>query len=243
MTGSVWQEVVEARTKAMQPWKLIERVATPEGSLDLRQRGERTFLITIGGRVLMTSEAYRSEVDLARRACEAMAKVARPRVMIGGLGMGFTLRAALDHLPPAAQVTVVDLNATVVKWVEGPLAVLTNDALSDKRVKTKVADVARVIADAPPGSYDAIVLDLYEGPHYANNRAYDPLYGGPALERTVKALTPDGVFAVWSEEVDAAFEERMSSVFLLERHKGPKGGRQHIIYVGRPAPVRFRRRS
>lgn len=226
----------------MQPWKTIERVATPEGSLELRQRGERSFLITIGGRVLMTSEASRSEVDLARRACDALGATKRPRVMIGGLGMGFTLRAALDALPPAAEVTVVELNEKVVEWVRGPLAPLTNDALADRRVKVKVADVARAIAGAPPESYDAIVLDLYEGPHHANNRAYDPLYGGPALERTVKALGPDGVFAVWSEEVDLAFEERMRTVFMVERHKGPRGGRQHVIYVGRPAPVRFKRR-
>jgi spermidine synthase len=227
----------------MQPWKTIERVATPEGSLELRQRGERSFLITIGGRVLMTSEAHRSEVELMQRTRDAMGKLPRPRVLLGGLGMGFTLRAALDLLPPAARVTVVELNATVIKWMEGPLAPLTNNVMSDKRVTIKVADVARVIQEAPPGSYDAIVLDLYEGPHHANNRAYDPLYGGPALERTVKALTPDGVFAVWSEEADLAFEERMKSVFLLERHKGPRGGRQHIIYIGRPAPIRFGRRG
>jgi spermidine synthase len=226
----------------MQPWKTIERVATPEGSLELRQRGERSFLITIGGRVLMTSEAFRSEVDLAQRACDALGGAKRPRVMIGGLGMGFTLRAALDALPAAAEVTVVELNEKVVEWVRGPLAPLTNDALADRRVKVKIADVARAIADAAPGSYDAIVLDLYEGPHHANNRAYDPLYGGPALERTVKALGPDGVFAVWSEEVDLEFEERMRTVFMVERHKGPRGGRQHVIYVGKPAPVRFRRR-
>lgn len=226
----------------MQPWKTIERVDTPEGSLELRQRGERSFIITIAGRVLMTSEAFRSEVDLARRACEAVGAVKRPRIMIGGLGMGFTLRAALDALPAAAEVTVVELNEKVVEWVRGPLAPLTNDALADKRVKVKVADVARAIANAPAGSWDAIVLDLYEGPHHANNRAYDPLYGGPALDRTVKALGPDGVFAVWSEEVDLEFEERMRSVFMVERHKGPRGGRQHVIYVGKPAPVRFRRR-
>jgi spermidine synthase len=226
----------------MQPWKTIERVATPEGSLELRQRGERSFLITIGGRVLMTSEAFRSEAELARLAVEAMGKLPRPRVMIGGLGMGFTLRAALDLLPAAAQVVVVEMNSKVVEWAKGPLAPLTKGATSDKRVEVKVADVARTIADAPAGSYDAIVLDLYEGPHRANNGDFDFLYGGPALERTRKALTPDGVFAVWSEEPDAVFEERMRTVFMVERHKGPRGGRQHVVYIGKPAPVRFARR-
>src|SRR4051794_32615393 len=153
----------------MQPWKTIESLDTPEGKLELRQRGARSFLITIGGRVLMTSEAHRSETDLARLAREAMGGLPRPRVLIGGLGMGYTLRAALDTLPAGARITVVDLNAAVVAWCAGPLAGLTDGAISDKRVTTVVAAAARAIADSSPGSYDAIILDLYEGPHHANS--------------------------------------------------------------------------
>jgi spermidine synthase len=223
----------------MQPWKIIERVATSEGSLELRQRGERSFLITIGGRVLMTSEAHRSETELAELACAPVAKQPRPRVLLGGLGMGYTLRAALDLLPKTAEVVVVDLNAAVVGWCKGPLAPLTNDALGDRRVKVVVGDVARAITDAPPGSYDAIVLDLYEGPHHANNRATDPLYGIGALRRTADALTPDGVVAIWSEEVDTIFESRMKAAFQFERHHGSRGGRKHVIYVGTRKPIRF----
>jgi spermidine synthase len=219
----------------MQPWRTIESIATSEGRLELRQRGARSFLITIGGRVLMTSDAHRSENALAQLACQPLAGRPRPRVLIGGLGMAFTLRAALDLLPRAARVTVVDLNRHVVAWVKGPLAALTAGSIEDPRVKTVVADVARVIADAPAGSYDAIVLDLYEGPHQANNRASDPLYGLAALERTRAALTPTGLVAIWSEERDLPFEARLAAAgFRVERHPGGRGGRAHVIYIGHP---------
>jgi spermidine synthase len=223
----------------MQPWKTIERVATSQGSLELRQRGARTFLITIGGRVLMTSDAHRSETELAQLACAAAARLPRPRVLLGGLGMGFTLRAALDLLPPKAEVVVVDLNEAVVGWCKGPLAPLTDDATADRRVKVVVGDVAHAIKEAPAGSYDAVALDLYEGPHDANNRATDPLYGVAALRRTAEALTPDGVVAIWSEEVDSAFEARLTAAFRFERHHGAPGGRKHVIYVGTRKPIRW----
>jgi spermidine synthase len=219
----------------VQPWKTIESVATAEGRLDLRQRGDRSFLITIDGRVLMTSEAHRSETDLAKLARAAMGDLPRPHVLIGGLGMGYTLRAALDCLPQGAKVTVAELNPAVVAWCAGPLAALTKSATSDKRVTTVVADVARVIADARPGTYDAIVLDLYEGPHQATNRAHDPVYGMAALKRTAAALKPDGALAVWSEEPDQAFEDRLAVGFQVERHRGAGGGRKHAIYVAKPA--------
>jgi spermidine synthase len=219
----------------VQPWRTIESVDTAEGQLDLRQRGDRSFLITIAGRVLMTSEAHRSENDLARLATTAMGDLPRPHVLVAGLGMGYTLRAALDCLPQAARLTVVELNPAVVAWCAGPLAALTNGASSDKRVTMVVADVARVIADARPGTYDAIVLDLYEGPFQSDRRAHDPLFGIGALKRTAAALTPEGVFAVWSEERSEAFEERVAVDFQLERHRGAGGGRRHVIYVAKPA--------
>lgn len=225
---------------AVQPWKTIDSLETPEGKLELRQRGARSFLITIAGRVLMTSEAHRSETDLARRTSTALGEAARPHVLIGGLGMGFTLRAALDALPAGARLTVVELNPAVVTWCQGPLAALTAGAVSDRRVTTVVGDVARVIADAAPETYDAIVLDLYEGPHQVNNRALDPLYGIAALRRTAHALTPNGVLAVWSEEPDAAFEARLKVEFAAERHRSGGGGRKHVIYIAKPATGRPR---
>ena len=217
----------------MQPWQTVDSLTTPEGRLELRQRGTRSFLITIAGRVLMTSAAHRSETALAQVACRALAGRARPHLLLGGLGMGYTLRAALDELPAQARVTVVELNQAVVTWCRGPLAVLSGAALDDRRVKTVVSDVARVIARSPPGMYDAIVLDLYEGPHQATNRGSDPLYGAAALRRTWAALRPGGVVAIWSEEPDPAFQQRLAAAgFAVERHAGGRGGRAHIIYLG-----------
>ena len=184
----------------------------------------------------MTSDAHRSEVDLAKLACAGLAARTRPRVLLGGLGMGYTLRAALDVLPAGAQVTVVDLNPVMFQWCRGPLAALTDSAVDDRRVKSVVDDVARFVAGSPRGAFDAVVLDLYEGPHHAVNRGRDPLYGAQALQRYRDALRPDGVLAIWSEEPDQPFERRLATAgFRVERHRGGRGGRAHIIYVGRPS--------
>ena len=200
--------------------------------MELRQRGDGSFLITISGRILMTSVAHRSETELAHLACDAIADRPRPRILVGGLGMGFTLRAALDKVPPPAKITVVDLNPAIVGWCTGPLSALTKSATSDRRVRVVIGDVARVIADAPAGSYDAIVLDLYEGPHRAINRRSDPLYGDTALKRTAEALAPDGVLAIWSEERDETFERVFADRFDVTRHRS-RGGRSHVIYLGK----------
>lgn len=215
------------------PWQTVARVATPEGALELRQRGERDFLITIAGRVLMTSQARRSEEALATLPLRDRPPPSRRRVLLGGLGMGYTLRAALDVLPADARVTVVELNADVVAWCRGPLGVLTDRAVDDPRVTIDIADVAAVIARAQAGAYDAIVLDLYEGPHAATQRQDDPLYGPAALARAHRALAPGGVLAVWSEEADARFERRLAdAAFVLEKHRVGRGGRAHLIYLG-----------
>jgi spermidine synthase len=215
------------------PWRTIDSVETPEGRLELRQRGDRSAIITIGGRVLMTSDAHRSESALAQLACARIAGRPRAHVLLGGLGMGFTLRATLDELPATARVTVAELNPVTVAWCRGPLAPLTGNALADRRVKVVVGDVARVIGAAGAGAYDAIVLDLYEGPHQATNRASHPIYGRAALERARKPLRPGGVLAIWSEEPDRPFEARMSAAgFEVSRHVSGRGGRAHTIYVG-----------
>jgi spermidine synthase len=216
----------------MKPWRTIASVATAEGPLELRQRGEADFLIVIAGRVLMTSAARRSEEALAELACRAVAGRPRPRVLIGGLGMGYTLRAALDALPAAAAVEVAELTPQVLAWCRGPLAPLTAGAADDPRVEVVIADVARLIAGAPAGRYDAIILDLYEGPHQATQRSGDPFYGRRALERQRAALAPGGVLAVWSEEPDAAYAERLAAAgFAVASHRPGKGGRTHVVYL------------
>lgn len=218
------------------PWETVDTAETPEGLLELRRRGEREFVILIGGRVLMNSSAHLTEDAVAERACRAIADRPRPRVLIGGLGMGYTLRAALDALPRSARVVVAEIDPVIVRWCRGPLAGLTGGALDDPRVRVEIADVAAVIAAAARSGepFDAIVLDLYEGPREAHGSAADPVYGRHALERTRAALTPDGVFAVWSEDADAPFAARLEAAgFRVERLRPGKGGPRHVVYLAR----------
>lgn len=216
----------------MVPWKTLATIATAEGALQLRQRGEREFLIVIDGRVLMTSSDRRSEEGLAALACKPLT-AARPRVLIGGLGMAYTVRAALDALPATAEVIVAELTPAVETWCRGPLAPLTNDALADPRVRVVIGDVAAVIANAPPGHYDAIILDLYEGPHAATQRSNDPFYGTAALARSRAALAPNGILAIWSEDPDDAFARRFAPAgFDVKTHR-LGANRNHIVYIGR----------
>lgn len=214
------------------PWKVLDKVDTDEGALELRQRGETDFLIVIGGRVLMNSHSRSSEEQLAKLAIAAVP--APRRVLVAGLGMGFTLRAALDVLPAAARVTVCEINKVVVDWCRGPLAPSIRNALVDSRVELRLDDVAGVIARAPAGHFDALVLDLYEGPNASSQRRDDPFYGGTALAQQHRALAKGGVLAVWSEDPDAAYGKRMASVgFDVATHSIGSGGRRHIVYLGR----------
>jgi spermidine synthase len=213
----------------MTPWVTLATVQTAEGPLTLKQRGT-TFHIVIGGRVLMTSAERRSEEALATLALTNLPK--QPRVLIGGLGMAYTLRAALDVLPGNAQVSVAELTPAVEEWCRGPMAGLTNHAVADKRVKILIGDVSRIIAEAAPGTWDAILLDLYEGPNAATQRRDDPFYGPAALARSRTALTPGGVLSVWSEDPDTAFHKRfVAAGFDVGLHK-LGSSRVHSVYLG-----------
>lgn len=215
------------------PWKTLATVPTDEGALELRQRGDTDFLIVIGGRVLMNSYSRSSEEELSRLGL-ANVQGAAPAVLIGGLGMAFTLRAALDVLPPRARVTVAELNRVVVDWCKGPLAAATRNAAGDPRVHVELGDVARVIAMAKPGAYDAILLDLYEGPNAASQRRDDPFYSPASLAKQHAALAPKGTLAVWAEDADAPYAKRFAAAgFDVSTHSIGSGGRRHIVYVGR----------
>ena len=227
-------------------WIKIESVETDEGTLELRKRGEKDFLITIAGRVLMNSLANRSEVILSQLALAALGKKKSPRVLIGGLGMGCTLRAALDCLPKDATVVVAELNPVVLKWCEGELAGLNGSAVSDPRVSVEIDDVASVIMSAVTKSedekFDCIILDLYEGPFESGREKGEPFYGAVALDLTRTALNPGGVFAIWSEDPDKSFEKRLASAgFSFETARPGRGGLRHLVYVAkRSDPAKFR---
>ncbi|MCZ7680176.1 MAG: hypothetical protein M5U28_15970 [Sandaracinaceae bacterium] len=158
------------------PWTLLDTVETDEGLLELRRRGDRDFLVSIGKRVLMSSTFTRSEQALARLGCEAAREREAPRVLVGGLGLGYTLRAALDALPPSARVIVAELNPIVVRWCRGLAAPASGHALEDPRVEVIAGDVTDRIREAAAGAaFDAILLDLYVGPGRTTDA--DPLYG------------------------------------------------------------------
>ena len=218
-----------------QPWKTIETIETVDGPLELRQRGLRDFLIMINGRVLMNSTTNRSEVVLGELAAKKVAMRPKPRVLVGGLGMGLTLKAVLDVLPSDAEVVVAEFNPVVVRWCHGPLADLTLRAVEDPRVTVIVDDVAYLIgqaAEAKAGRFDAIIIDLYEGPHAKTDATNDPFYGNRALKATADALTAGGVFAIWGENPDEAFEKRLLAAgFTIDRQRPGRGGLRHVVYV------------
>lgn len=219
-----------------QPWKTIESVATDEGTLELRQRGERDFLIMVGPQVLMNSLANRSETVLGQLGCDHLKGSGTPRVLVGGLGMGFTLRAVLDSLPPAAEVVVAELNPTVVEWCRGPLAALTESAVSDPRVTVEICDVARRIrrtaVDGGESRFDAIILDLYRGPHAKTHHSDDPLYGSRAIDNMRAALKPCGAVAVWGEQYDEGFDKRLRSAgFTVTTDRPGRGGLRHAVFL------------
>lgn len=230
------------------PWTLLEAVETPDGLLELRRRCERDFMISIDKRVLMTSTFTRSEQALARLGCAAIPagvgmpsrsgatpgieERPAPRVLIGGLGLGYTLRATLDALPPSARVVVAELNPVIVRWCRGEVAALSSDALADPRVEVVVGDVTdrirEVASDPARPRFDAILFDLYVGP---GGRG-DPLYGRAIIADIKRALSPGGAFAVWGEVPDPPFEARLRDAgFTVRRERVQGGGPTHMVVV------------
>jgi len=214
----------------------IDSIDTDEGKLELRQRGEKDFLITIGPQILMNSLANRSEIVLGQKGCHHLMTATSPRVLVGGLGMGYTLRAVLDTLPTGAKVVVAELNPTVAVWCRGPLAPLTGGAVDDPRVTVEICDVAqRIRQSARHGGadrFDAIVLDLYRGPHAKTDQRDDPLYGIRAIENMRAALNPGGVAAIWGENYDEGFDRRLRAAgFTVTVERPGRGGLRHAVFL------------
>jgi len=222
------------------PWTVLDSAPLPDGSGDLRlkQRGGE-FSIMLGSNELMNSRLSGSEEALAKLTCERLGPSPRVRMLIGGLGMGFTLRAALSHLPPDAEVEVevAELIPAVVDWARGPMAPVFAGCLDDPRVQVTVADVAGVIATAK-GRYDAILLDVDNGPEGLTVAGNDRLYGAAGLQAAKAALRPGGILAVWSSGPDHGFTRRLKSAgFATEevtaRARRTGGGARHVIWLAR----------
>jgi len=217
------------------PHQLVDSVETKDGLLELRRRGDQDFMILINSRVLMTSYITSSELFLAESGCANVAHKSQPRVLIGGLGLGFTLRAALDVLPRKAQVIVAELNPKVIDWCRGPVAAANGGAALDRRVEFFMGDVMSLITqtaehDARP-RFDAILWDLYVGPTRKGG-TNDLLYGDHSVQLVARALEVGGVFGVWGETPSPAFEERLKKYgFAPELHRPGGGGLKHAVYL------------
>ena len=220
----------------MIPWKELGRASIPgeTAPLILAQR-DTEYVIRIGAHALMSSRAHGSEEALAELACARIAARANARVLIGGLGMGFTLAAALGTLPGTAQVVVAELMPAVIEWNRGPLAHLANNPLEDVRVTVHEGDVAAVIANERP-AFDAILLDVDNGPNGLTRASNDGLYSAAGLTAALRALRVGGVLGVWSVAPDDEFTRRLGRAgFDVEeevvRARRTKGGR-HMLWLG-----------
>jgi len=192
----------------MIPWTLLDTAKVPGDSNELRllRRGAE-FSIRLGVAELMNSRQSGSEEALATLSVAKLGARAAPRILIGGLGMGFTLRAALEVLPADAEIVVAELSPAVVRWARGPMAELFGGCLTDARVKILEVDVA--VAIRTGGPFDAILLDVDNGPEAMVHKGNDKLYGADGLRQSARALRPGGVLAVWSSGPDARFTQRL----------------------------------
>ena len=220
----------------MIPWSLLDTAPVPGGGGELRlMRRGAEFSIKIDQNELMNSRLSATEQALATIGCDAIRTRKRPRVLIGGLGMGFTLRASLVVLGSDAEIIVAELVPAVVAWARGPMAEVFDNSLSDPRVSIRETDVGKLI-NAGPSAYDAILLDVDNGPDGLTREANDGLYNLQGLRAAYAALRPGGVLAVWSSAPDRNFSQRLRKTgfdvteFPL-RAKGPRGGARHFIWT------------
>ena len=191
-------------------------------------------MLLVGGRVLMTTSRTKSELLLAHHGCGLIRGRNKPRVLMGGLGLGFSLKAALETLPPSATVVVAELHPVVIKWCQGELAESNGGAALDRRVQLVKGDVQAEVARAAAQNqpFDAILWDLYVGPT-ARGGDQHPLYGKKSIQAVHRALCPAGVFGVWGEGKSRAFEQRlMSCGFQAELVENRGGGHRHSVYFG-----------
>ena len=219
----------------MNRWSLLDTASAPDGAGELRlmQRGDE-FSIMIGSNELMNSRLGGSEAALASTACARIRDRPAPVVLIGGLGMGFTLRAALADLGRQARIVVAEIVPAVVAWAKGPLADVFAGCLTDARVDVCETDVGALIRSAD-AAYDAILLDVDNGPEGLVRQANDGLYDAAGLLAARHALRPGGVLTVWSSGPDLAFTKRLAKAgFQVSqakvRARGSRGSR-HVIWI------------
>ena len=209
---------------------------TPGGDLIALMRHGSEYIIVANGKPLMSSRMHGSEEALAALGCRKARTLSAPSVLVGGLGMGFTLRATLDLLPADGIVVVAELLPAIVEWNRGVLGSLAGDPLRDRRARIEVDDVAAVLRSSAK-RFDAILLDVDNGPDAFTASNNSALYNDHGLATIGAALKPAGVLAVWSAWEDRRFEQRLKHNGFrveVERVRGrlKKGGPRHTIFLG-----------
>jgi spermidine synthase len=224
-------------------WTHLDTAAVPDdgGELRLMQRGTE-YSIMSGSIELMNSRVSGSEKALATLACERLKDRPKAHLLIGGYGMGFTLRAALEGLGPRGKVTVAELVPAVVAWARGPMAHLAGDSLADPRLSLRESDVGDLIASGE-AAFDAILLDVDNGPEGLSRKANDRLYSPAGLAAARRALRPGGILSVWSASPTPGFAPRLrrAGFAVDELHVRANGGRRgarHLIWMA-TAPGRI----
>ena len=221
----------------MIPWKLLGTAKTSRNGAELRlNQRDAEFSIKADNQELMNSQAHGSEDALAKLACERLAHRPKVRALIGGLGLGYTLRAALDELNHDAEVVVAEIVPDVVQWNRDYLGHLAGSPLEDRRVDVQVTDVAEII-ESGKGDYNAIMLDVDNGPQAMTQEGNDWIYSFDGLESLYRALRPKGVLSIWSTDPDPAFTKRLLKTgFKVEEvtvraRGGKKGGGHYVVWV------------
>jgi spermidine synthase len=217
-------------------WELLGETRAPDGTdIRLTRRADE-YLILANGRPLMSSRLHGSEEALATLACGHFDITDRPRVLVGGLGMGFTLRAVLDVLPSEAVVTVAELLPAVIEWNRKLLGALAAHPLNDPRVRIQIADVGFMLR-ANPGGFDVVLLDVDNGPAAFTASTNSGLYDSGGVVAAYAALRPLGTLAIWSAWEDRKFEQRLrfhgfDVKVARVRARMKKGGPRHTIFLG-----------
>jgi spermidine synthase len=219
----------------MLPWVQLDSAQIPGdgGELRLKQRGQE-FSIMLGSNELMNSRLSGSEEALATLSWEKINDRPKLAMLIGGLGMGFTLRAALSILPPEASVTVAELVPAVVQWARGPMTDVFNGCLDDPRTSIHQGDVGELIRSSK-ARFDAILLDVDNGPDGMTRESNDALYNARGLRAAHQALRPGGVLSVWSSGPDNGFTRRLKEngfdADVVNTRANGKRGAKHVIWV------------
>jgi spermidine synthase len=223
----------------LKKWNLLEQTAAPDGTVVSLYEHDGTYGIRVGSAGLMSTRRYASEEEIARLACAHLKTKRGARVLVGGLGLGFTLKAALACLRPDAVVAVAEILAAVIEWNRNPAYPLAGAAMADPRVTILHQDVVETIR-ASPGAFNAIIFDIDNGPVALTTEGNVRLYGDAGLRLVYGALRPGGRAAFWSATPDATFEKALARAgFATTTHRyraHVRSGPWHIVFVADRLP-------